>query len=234
MATNDNNSSLEVIDISSSEPSPSRGEKNNTSSSGDNNSTVRIKQDPGAKKIKIANSQEDEEEDDSDIEILTPSRFPKRPNSSGSNNINNNNNGCSSNMGMGGGGVDDDDDDDDDDIQVTSSNTINPNIDHPHARFHCGVHPFTLPPNVVFDNNNNNTLSSNVNYCEKCYCFICDKLGKCVWGRTIRGLICGNDKTLVVKTRLCLFICLFYVSIRIIKSHTNTFTHCPFLYIPLI
>ena len=84
------------------------------------------------------------------------------------------------------------------------------------------------------DNNNNNTLSSNVNYCEKCYCFICDKLGKCVWGRTIRGLICGNDKTLFVKTRLCLFICLFYVSIRIIKSHTNTFTHCPFLYIPLI
>ena len=180
MATNDNNSSLEVIDISSSnEPSPSSEKilpNNNVNSSGDNNSTVRIKQDPGANKMKIAkNSQEDEEDDDSDVEILTPSRFPKRPNSSGSNNINNNNNGCSSNMGMGRGGVDDDDDDD---IQVTSSNTINPNIDHPHARFHCGVHPFTLPPNVVVGDNNN-TLSSNVNYCEKCYCFICDKLGKC-------------------------------------------------------
>lgn len=186
MATNDNNSSLEVIDISSSEPPPS-SEKNNMSSSGDNNSTVRIKQDPGANKMNIANSQE--EDDDSDVEILTPSRFPKRPNSSGSNNINNNNNGSSSNMGMGGGGVDDDDDDD---IQVTSSNTTNPNIDHPHARFHCGVHPFTLPPNViVVGDNNNNTLSSNVNYCEKCYCFICDKLGKCLWGGgTIRGLMC--------------------------------------------
>lgn len=208
MATNDNNSSLEVIDISSSnEPSPS-SQKNNTSISGDNNSTVRIKQDPGASTTTMANSQED----DSDIEILTPSRFPKRPNSSGSNNINNNNNGCSSNMGMGRGAVDDDDDD----IQVTSSNTINPNIDHPHARFHCGVHPFTLPPNVVFgDNNNNNTLSSNVNYCEKCYCFICDKLGKCVWGGTIRGLSCGNDKTFV-KTRPWFFF--IYHSIKIVLS----------------
>ena len=126
-----NNNLEEVINISSSEPSAKKQPPPAAPANG-----MKIKQDPGAKQLAT-------EDNDSDIEILTPSRFPKRPGTSGSN---------SNNIeGIGNG--------EDDDIQVTESNTVNPNVDHPHARQYCGVHPFA--PNV-----NNGT--ANINFCSKC------------------------------------------------------------------
>ena len=121
----------EVINISSSEPSAAKKQPPPTAPATDG---MKIKQDPG---VKLTT------EDDSDIEILTPSRFPKRPGTSDSysNNI----------EGIGNG--------EDDDIQVTESNTVNPNVDHPHARQYCGVHSFA--PNV-----NNGT--TNIKFCSKC------------------------------------------------------------------
>jgi len=125
-----NNNLEEVINISSSEPSAKKQPPPVAAATG-----MQIKQDPGAKLTT---------EDDSDIEILTPSRFPKRPGTSGSNSNNNI-------EGVRNG--------EDDDIQVTESNTVNPNVEHPHARQYCGVHPFA--PNV-----NNGT--TNINFCSKC------------------------------------------------------------------
>ena len=122
----------EVINISSSEPSAKKEPPPTAPANG-----IQIKQDPGAK---LTNADED-----SDIEILTPSRFPKRPVTSGSNSNNNI-------EGVGNG--------EDDDIQVTESNTVNPNVDHPHARQYCGVHPFA--PNI----NGNGT--TNIKFCSKC------------------------------------------------------------------
>ena len=126
-----NNLDSEVINISSSEPSAKKQPPPAPAAA----TGMKIKQDPGAKLTT---------EDDSDIEILTPSRFPKRPGTSGSNNSNI--------EGIGNG--------EDDDIQVTESNTVNPNVDHPHARQYCGVHPFA--PNI----NVNGT--TNINFCSKC------------------------------------------------------------------
>ena len=121
----------EVINISSSEPSA----KKQPPPIAPATDGMKIKQDPG---VKLTT------EDDSDIEILTPSRFPKRPGTSDSN---------SNNIeGIGNG--------EDDDIQVTESNTVNPNVDHPHARQYCGVHPFA--PNV------GNGTTTNINFCSKC------------------------------------------------------------------
>ena len=126
-----NNNLEEVINISSSEPSA----KKQPPPIAPATDGMKIKQDPG---VKLTT------EDDSDIEILTPSRFPKRPGTSDSN---------SNNIeGIGNG--------EDDDIQVTESNTVNPNVDHPHARQYCGVHPFA--PNV------GNGTTTNINFCSKC------------------------------------------------------------------
>ena len=127
-----NNLDSEVINISSSEPSAKKQPPPAPAAA----TGMKIKQDPGAKQLT--------KDDDSDIEILTPSRFPKRPGTSGSNNSNI--------EGIGNG--------EDDDIQVTESNTVNPNVDHPHARQYCGVHPFA--PNI----NVNGT--TNINFCSKC------------------------------------------------------------------
>lgn len=59
---------------------------------------------------------------------------------------------------------DDIEDSDDDAPQVLSTTVVNPNVDYPHKRVHCGVHPFTM--------------QNAQRYCELCYCVVCDQPAK--------------------------------------------------------
>jgi len=91
--------------------------------------------------------EESNKSDESDVEILSPSTFKvhasNTPTASG-----------------GGEGISQDDE-----VMITSSNTINPNIDYVHQRSSCGVYRFNYA-----------TGDSNEMCCEKCYCYICDTL----------------------------------------------------------
>ena len=122
--------------------------------------------------------------DDDEVEILSPSLFRggSLPSSGGTAtnanaNINgsksssgNNNNSNSNGMSQ------------DDDIEITASTTINPNIDYPHVRFHCGVCSFQSGGTAVANNdgesnsdvNDTNNINGNEKHCNKCYCYICD------------------------------------------------------------
>ncbi|KAL7540832.1 hypothetical protein ACHAXR_010746 [Thalassiosira sp. AJA248-18] len=139
-------SSTEVIEISTTPP------KQTSNSNNASNAAVKIKKDPAAAAAaKMSITMDDS---DSDVEILSPSRFPRRPGSSSSTNNNTNN----------------DNDMETDEIQVTGSTMTNPNIDLPHMRHQCGVHSFTR------DVATNGFLNNNDKSCAKCYCFVCDSL----------------------------------------------------------
>eukprot|EP00571_Detonula_confervacea_P002147 CAMPEP_0172327316 /NCGR_PEP_ID=MMETSP1058-20130122/59229_1 /TAXON_ID=83371 /ORGANISM="Detonula confervacea, Strain CCMP 353" /LENGTH=322 /DNA_ID=CAMNT_0013044329 /DNA_START=105 /DNA_END=1070 /DNA_ORIENTATION=+ len=95
------------------------------------------------------------DDSDSEIEILSPSKFATAK---------------SNTMDM--------DSMDEDGIQVTASTTTNPNIDFPHMRHSCGVHPFNI--NDASSTNKSNVINGsnkfNAKFCSKCYCFACDDL----------------------------------------------------------
>ena len=118
---------------------------------------TKVKKDPAASTSTAANKMTITMDDsDSDVEILTPSRFPTRPGSSSSNNNNN--------MNINNSG----DDNNEMEVEVTASTTTNPNIDLIHARHSCGVTQF------IYDAATQGYLNNNEQYCEKCYCFVCD------------------------------------------------------------
>lgn len=47
---------------------------------------------------------------------------------------------------------------------VAERNTVRTNVEYPHFRFQCGVHPY-----------DRFTKASREKFCSKCFCFVCDK-----------------------------------------------------------
>ena len=108
---------------------------------------------------------------DEEVEILSPSAFRGNAGSAHSDNRNDSYNGAS-NHG--------DRLSQDSEIEITASTTVNPNIDYPHVRFHCGVQEFHADAAGIDTTSGKDGNITNCNdtgnekHCDKCYCYICD------------------------------------------------------------
>lgn len=101
------------------------------------------------KKMQDSTNKKREADDDSDsdfIEVLSP---PKKP-------------ALSSLAAIPAESAANDDDSNDDDAMVVSSTVINPNVDYPHVRLHCGV--------VAAYSSETASL-----FCRNCFCHVCDR-----------------------------------------------------------
>ena len=74
----------------------------------------------------------------------------------------------------------------DNEMEVLASTTTNANVDYPHARHRCGVHPFVV---AAAGGDPERCDSLNRRYCAKCYCTVCDvPAGECRHSRTGGGV----------------------------------------------